>query len=331
MDRGVRQREAVIFSLCFLALMAVLPFSLNSYWILTLGYVGIYVFMGLGLNIVVGYAGLLDIGYVAFYAIGAYVYAILASSDYGLHYSFWFLLFVCMVAAAAARLLLGLPVLRLRGDYLAIVTLGFGAIVELLLRNLTTLTKGSHGIKGIYSPQLWGTILKQPVHFYYIILVLCVFAVIISMRLYDSRLGRAWIAIREDEDVAELSGINTTKYKLTAFVIGGMFAGIGGAIFAARQGYISPDDFTLMVSIHVLCLIIIGGLGSIPGVIIGAFILIGLPEALRAASQWRMMIFGGLLVAMMVFRPEGIWPSRLRRIELADRRQAEDGFGSGQP
>jgi branched-chain amino acid transport system permease protein len=311
-------RVRLLGSVILLGIFFILPFYLDAYWTLILGYVGIYVMMGVGLNIVVGYAGLLDIGYVAFYAIGAYTYAMLASSDYGLHYSFWTLIFVCLLVTSLARMLLGIPILRMRGDYLAIVTLGFGSIIELLLRNMTNLTQGSRGIKGIFAPQLWGAVLNQPVHFYYIILGFCVLSIIISSRLNNSRLGRAWIAIREDEDAAELCGVDTVKVKLLAFTIGGAAAGVGGAIFAARQGYVSPDDFTLMVSINVLCLIIIGGMGSLPGVILGSFVLIGLPEVLRSAKEWRMMLFGALLVAMMIFRPEGLLPSRIRKLEFEE-------------
>jgi len=307
----------VILPLFLLGLLIVLaPLRLGGYYDHVLGSVGIYVMMGLGLNVVVGFAGLLDLGYVAFFAIGAYAYAFLNSPKYNMHIGFWISIPVVVAIAALGGILLGIPVLRMRGDYLAIVTLGFGEIIRLFLNNLVKLTGGPQGILDIQPPSLPGIDLGNPLAFYYLIVIGCVITAFVTSRLDRSRIGRAWVAIREDEDVARAMGIDTVKYKLMAFAIGASFAGIGGSIFASRQAAIFPADFTLMVSINVLCLIIIGGMGSIPGVIAGSVALIGLPEMLREFADYRLLIFGALLVIMMVFRPEGLIPSVRRRQEI---------------
>ena len=212
--------------------------------------------------------------------------------------------------------LLGIPVLRMRGDYLAIVTLGFGQIVRILLNNLDGLTNGPKGLLRIDPPSLGNFQFSTPTHYYYLILAGCILAAFTASRLNQSRVGRAWAAMREDQDAAALMGINVLKYKLMAFAIGACFAGIGGIIFAARQGSIFPDDFSLMVSINVLCLIIIGGMGSIPGVILGAVVLIGIPEVLRGLAMYRMLAFGALLVIMMIFRPSGFLPAARLKMEM---------------
>jgi branched-chain amino acid transport system permease protein len=268
--------------------------------------------------VVVGFAGLLDLGYVAFYAIGAYGYALLASPQFGIHIPFWAMVPVCVLLAGLARALLGLPVLRMRGDYLAIVTLGFGEIIRIILNNLDPVTQGPKGLLRIDPPALGGFVIDTPMRWYYLILVGVLCSVFVADRLNNSRIGRAWIAIREDEDAAAVMGIHTLKYKLLAFTVGASFAGVGGAIFAARQGSIFPENFSLMVSINVLCLIIIGGMGSIPGVILGAVVLIGLPEVLREVQQYRMLAFGALLVVMMIFRPAGLIPSARRKMEFRE-------------
>ncbi len=302
--------------LVFLTLLV--PIFVGNYWVQVLGDIGIYVMLGIGLNVVVGFAGLLDLGYVAFYAIGAYGYALLASPHFGLHIPFWIMLPVCVALAAGGGALLGIPVLRMRGDYLAIVTLGFGEIIRIILNNLDPVTNGPRGILRIDPPYIGDFTVNTPVRWYYMILAGIIFSIFVADRLNNSRIGRAWIAMREDQDTAQIMGINILKYKLLAFVIGASFAGIGGAIFAARQGSVFPENFSLMVSINVLCLIIIGGMGSIPGVILGAIILIGLPEVLRAVEQYRMLAFGALLVAMMIFRPTGIIPSSRRKIDFTE-------------
>jgi branched-chain amino acid transport system permease protein len=295
-----------------------LPPVVGNYWTQVLGDIGIYVILGLGLNVVVGFAGLLDLGYVAFYAIGAYGYALLASPHFGLHVPFWVMLPVCVALAAGAGGLLGIPVLRMRGDYLAIVTLGFGEIIRIFLNNLDPLTNGPRGILRIDPPAIGNLLINSPARWYYMILGGILISVFIADRLNNSRIGRAWIAMREDQDAAALMGISILKYKLLAFSIGASFAGVGGAIFAARQGSIFPENFSLMVSINVLCLIIIGGMGSIVGVILGAVVLIGLPEVLREVQQYRMLVFGALLVVMMIFRPTGFIPSARRKMEFRD-------------
>jgi branched-chain amino acid transport system permease protein len=206
----------------------------------------------------------------------------------------------------------------MRGDYLAIVTLGFGEIIRILLNNLDPLTNGPRGILRIDPPFLGDFPVNSPARWYYMIIAGIILSVFIADRLNNSRIGRAWIAMREDQDAAAIMGINILKYKLLAFTIGASFAGVGGAIFAARQGSIFPENFSLYVSINVLCLIIIGGMGSIPGVIIGSVVLIGLPEVLREVQQYRMLVFGGLLVAMMIFRPMGFIPSARRKMEFKE-------------
>jgi branched-chain amino acid transport system permease protein len=206
----------------------------------------------------------------------------------------------------------------MRGDYLAIVTLGFGEIIRIVLNNLDPVTNGPRGILRIDPPTIGDYIINNPSRWYYLILIGIFFSVFIAERLNNSRIGRAWVAMREDQDAAAIMGINVLRAKLLAFTIGASFAGIGGAIFAARQGSIFPENFSLMVSIHVLCLIIIGGMGSIPGVVLGAVVLIGLPELLREVQQYRMLAFGGLLVLMMVFRPTGFIPSARRKMEFRE-------------
>jgi branched-chain amino acid transport system permease protein len=276
--------------------------------------------MGLGLNIVVGFAGLLDLGYVAFFAIGAYTAGLLTSmrSSLAWGWSFWAAWPVAMFAAAMAGILLGVPVLRMRGDYLAIVTLGFGEIIRVLA--LSDLLKpyigGAQGILEVPKPVIGGLTLLTSQHLYYLILLGCLVAIFISWRLSDSRVGRAWIAIREDEDVAEAMGINLVQYKLFAFAIGALLAGVSGAIFASKLSSIFPHSFNLIWSINALCLIIVGGVASIPGVVVGAFAMVFLPEVLRFAAEYRYLMYGAALVVMMLVRPEGLWPAERRRREL---------------
>jgi branched-chain amino acid transport system permease protein len=299
-----------------IVVVALLPPLVGNYWTQILGDIGIYVMLGIGLNVVVGFAGLLDLGYVAFFAIGAYSYGLVASPQFGIHVPFWVMLPACVALAAMGGALLGIPVLRMRGDYLAIVTLGFGEIIRIVLNNLDPITNGPRGLLRIDPPMLGDFPVNTPVRWYYMILLGILFSVFVADRLNNSRLGRAWIAMREDQDAAGIMGINILKTKLLAFTIGASFAGMGGAIFAARQGSIFPENFSLMVSVNVLCLIIIGGMGSIPGVILGSVILIGLPEVLREVQLYRMLAFGGLLVTMMIFRPTGFIPSSRRKMEF---------------
>ncbi|MBM3152058.1 MAG: ABC transporter ATP-binding protein [Chloroflexi bacterium] len=322
---GLKPHLRTIVILVIAALLAALPildFAQRAYWVRVIGYAGLYIILGLGLNVVVGFAGLLDLGYVAFYAIGAYTFGLLAGNHFDIHLSFWLIIPIAAMLASLAGILLGLPVLKMRGDYLAIVTLGFGEIIRLLATNLTGLTNGSQGLYSLDSPYLLGLELKTGTHFYYLIFILVLLVLFIVFRLDRSRIGRAWVAIREDEDVAQMMGVNTTRYKLLAFAIGALIGGLGGAIFAAWQGSIFPDNFNLFVSINVLCLIIIGGMGSIPGVIIGAFALIALPDILREFANYRLLLFGLLLIIMMIARPEGFIPSRRRQLELHAEKEA---------
>ena len=308
------------------------PFVLGRYWNYTLGTVGIYVMLGLGLNIVVGLAGLLDLGYVAFFAIGAYTVAMLtAPTPHGILMDFWLVLPIGIAMAAISGVLLGIPVLRMRGDYLAIVTLGFGEIIRILSKSdaLTGFTGGPRGIRAVGGPGLFGLDLSSSLHFMYFIVLGIVLVAFITSRLQHSRVGRAWMAMREDEDVAEAMGIYTLNYKLLAFAIGAAFAGLGGVIFASRNKFTGPEDFTLLVSINVLCLVIIGGMGSIPGVIMGALVLKGLPEILRELDDYRMLVFGALLIVMMIVRPEGIWPSTRRKMELYEHMEQPSGDAAG--
>ncbi len=311
------------------ALGSVLPLDFfhsgDRYMFRVLDQAGIYVLLALGLNIVVGYAGLLDLGYVAFYAVGAYTYALLASPQLGLHLPFWLILPIAPLIAATFGVLLGAPTLRLRGDYLAIVTLGFGEMIRILLNNLDVLTNGPRGINNIDSPKFISfdpttllpvTTLTDPKQFYYVILVLVLGAIFFISRIQNSRIGRAWAAIREDEDVARAMGINTTTLKLLAFAMGASTAGFGGVIFSGLQGFVSPESFILLESILILSMVVLGGMGSIPGVVLGAIILTVLPEVLREFAVYRMAVFGLGLTIMMLVRPEGIWPSKVRKREL---------------
>lgn len=266
----------------------------------------IYVMLGLGLNIVVGLAGLLDLGYVAFYAVGAYSYALL-NHHFGI--GFWVALPIGAGVGVLFGILLGFPVLRLRGDYLAIVTLGFGEIIRLILENWNAFSFGPSGIANIPRPSLFSIQLSlhnATIYLYYLMILLVLFTIFVVNRLQDSRIGRAWIALREDEVACEAMGVDRRKTKLTAFALGATWAGMAGVIFAAKTTFINPASFTIWESIIILCIVVLGGMGSIIGVILGAFVLILLPEYLRAFSEYRMLIFGGMLVLMMVFRPGGI-------------------------
>ena len=302
-----------------LAVLFLLPQFLGSYLTEVTNNVGIFVLMGLGLNIVVGFAGLLDLGYVAFFAIGAYTMAVMTSTGaLGVGVSFWLALPVSVTAAIIAGVLLGTPVLRMRGDYLAIVTLGFGEIIRILANSdmLKSFLGGAQGILNIPKPEFMGTALIQPGQLYYVVLAGCLLAAFVSWRLSRSRLGRQWMALREDEDVAEAMGINLVKTKLLAFAIGAAFSGLAGAIFASKLTSIFPHSFNLLISINVLSLIIVGGMGSLPGVVIGALILVGLPELLREFAEYRYLMYGALLIVMMLAKPEGFWPSAIQRREL---------------
>lgn len=292
------------------------PFIFSIYQINIMTTVLMYVMLGLGLNIVVGLAGLLDLGYVAFYAVGAYSYALL-NYHYGLN--FWFALPIGALIGAAFGILLGFPVLRLRGDYLAIVTLGFGEIIRLILQNWNKFSFGPSGIANIPRPALFGfqfSLESASIYLYFIMICLVILTVFIVNRLQNSRIGRAWIALREDEIACQAMGIDKVRTKLTAFALGATWAGMVGVIFAAKTTFINPASFTFLESAMILSIVVLGGMGSVKGVIIGAFILILLPEYLRAFSDFRMLLFGAIMVIMMVFRPQGIISDIRRTYEL---------------
>ena len=287
-------------------MVAAFPFVFSLYQTNIMITALIYVVVGLGLNIVVGLAGLLDLGYVAFYAVGAYSYALL-NVHFGV--TFWMALPIGAALAFLFGILLGFPVLRLRGDYLAIVTLGFGEIIRLVLENWNEFSFGPSGIANIPKPGLFGLdlSLQQSTTFIYFLMIgLALMTIFVVRRLQDSRIGRAWIALREDEVACQAMGIDKTRTKLSAFALGATWAGMGGVVFAAKTTFINPTSFTIWESIIILCVVVLGGMGSILGVIVGALILILLPEYLRTFSEFRMLIFGVILVMMMVFRPGGI-------------------------
>ncbi|HYC38761.1 MAG TPA: ABC transporter ATP-binding protein [Usitatibacter sp.] len=337
-----------------LALIAValiaLPFALamaGTAWVRITNLAILFVLLSLGLNIVVGFAGLLDLGYIAFYAVGAYVYALLASPHFDLHLPWWAILPIGAAVACLFGVLLGTPTLKLRGDYLAIVTLGFGEIIRIFLNNLSepfNLTNGPKGITTIDSIKLFGMdfanttrigdfALSGTIKYYYFLLAVLVVVIVVNLRLQDSRIGRAWEAIREDELAARAMGINTTHMKLLAFAMGASFGGIAGGMFSAIQGFISPESFILTESVMVLAMVVLGGMGNIWGVVLGAILLSFVPEILRYTVEpaqralfgrslidpevIRMLLFGLAMVVMMLFRPAGLWPSAVRKRELA--------------
>lgn len=313
-QRLLRNRRVTIPALALgAAFVAAFPFIFSMYQTNIMITALIYVVVGLGLNIVVGLAGLLDLGYVAFYAVGAYSYALL---NYHFGISFWMALPVGALLGCLFGVMLGFPVLRLRGDYLAIVTLGFGEIIRLVLENWNDFSFGPSGIANIPRPGIPGfsmSLSQSAIFIYFLMLALTAFTIFVVRRLQDSRIGRAWVALREDEVACQAMGIDKTKTKLSAFALGATWAGMGGVVFAAKSTFINPVSFTIWESIIILCVVVLGGMGSILGVMLGALILILTPEYLRAFSEYRMLIFGVLLVLMMVFRPGGI-VSDVRRI-----------------
>ena len=285
--------------------------------------IGTYVLLAIGLNIVVGQAGLLDLGFVAFYAIGAYTVAYLGTA-FG--WNFWPTMLLGIVLAATSGVILGAPTLRLRGDYLAIVTLGFGEIVRITAVN-TPAIGGSRGITPIpHPPAIFGVEFRlNPLPYYYLLLFFIVLAIIFSLRLQRSRVGRAWTAIREDEDAAELMGVPTFKFKLLAFAIGAMVGGLAGTIFASKVIFIAPTNFPFILSATILAAILLGGSGNLPGVILGAFIIAWLPERFRGFADYRILVFGAALVLTMALRPQGLLPSRQRSAEF---KEGTGGLGS---
>lgn len=300
------KKQMAVLSFVILAIAIVFPQIFSTYQTNVMTTALMYVVLGLGLNIVVGMAGLLDLGFVAFYAVGAYSYALL---NYHFGLGFWVVLPIGGCLAAIFGIILGFPVLRLRGDYLAIVTLGFGEIIRLILENWGEFSQGPSGISNISRPSFFGidfSLETSIMYMYYIMVLGVIVTIFVVNRLQDSRLGRAWIALREDEIACQAMGIDKRKTKLAAFSLGAFWAGLIGVVFAAKTTFINPASFTFLESAIILSIVVLGGMGSIIGVIIGAFILILMPEYLRALSEYRMLAFGGVMVAMMVFRPQGM-------------------------
>jgi len=334
MSLAKQQALRIMGFLLLITLLMILPQILGLFLSEVLTIVGLYVLLGLGLNIVVGYAGLLDLGYVAFFAIGAYTNAVLTSPELGFfNLSFWAALPFAIIMGVVSGVLLGIPVLKMRGDYLAIATLGFGEIIRILVLSdfLRPWFGGAQGVGKIPKATIGSMEFATPQQIYYLILAGCFLVGFISWRLRDSRLGRAWMAVREDEDVAQAMGINLVATKLLAFATGAAFSALSGAIFASKLGSVYPHSFNVMISINILCLIIVGGMGSIPGVLLGAIALVGLPELLREFAEYRLLVYGAALVAMMLLRPEGLWPEALRRRELheGESRETESALISG--
>lgn len=298
-------------SIIFLAII-VIPIFLNRRTHNILVDCAIYALLAIGLNITIGLTGLLVLGYIAFYAIGAYTYALLS-----VHFnvSFFLCLPISAVTAIIMGILVGLPVLRLRGDYLAIVTLGFGEITRIALNNWDSLTRGPNGIIGIARPHIFGLEFHTPLQYYYLVIVLLILGVFVFNRLNDSRIGRAWIAIKEDERAASAMGINCTNLKLLAFAISAAFAGVAGAFFAAKATHVSPESFTFFESALVVCMVVLGGMGSVNGAILGAACLIIFPEFFREFGNLRMLLFGVVMILMMRFKPEGLLPSKRRQYQ----------------
>lgn len=280
------------------------PFVSEDYLIDVAVISGIYIILALGLNVVVGYAGLLNLGFVAYYAIGAYSYALLNTK---MGVGFWSALPLSLVITTLFGFLLAIPALRLKGDYLAIVTLGFGEIVRLVLNNWDSFTRGPNGISGIAPPNLADISIGKISHYYYLVFFFVLLSFFIMKRVEDSKIGRAWIAIREDEIASSAMGVNTMMYKLYSVAFGAFWAGLAGCLFAAKMRFVSPESFTFMESVLILCMVIIGGIGSIAGVVMGAVVLVFLPEVLRDAQLYRMLAVGSGLVFLMVFRPQGLF------------------------
>jgi branched-chain amino acid transport system permease protein len=321
-----RAKAARVF--LFVLLLVLLPIVAGSYIGQVMMLVGLYILMGMGLNLEVGLAGLLDLGFVAFFAVGAYATAILtADSSHALasytevpSLSYWTAMPIAVLASVVVGVLFGIPVLGVRGDYLAVATMGLGEIVRVVVQSdmAAPLLGGAQGILQIPKPRIGDFELADPVQLFYLTLAASAVAAYFAWRLENSRLGRAWMAVRDDEDVAQALGINLVKVKLLAYGLGAAFAGLAGSIFAVMLTSVYPSSFQLLVSINVLALIIVGGMGSLPGVMVGATALVGLPELLREFGEFRFLFYGVALIVMMRVRPEGLWPSATRSRELRD-------------
>lgn len=318
-------------SVIVIALLLALPWMIGRTLSDVAVTIGLFVLMGLGLNIAIGLAGLLDLGYVTNYAVGAYILAVLTSiGPLGLFkgtFTFWMVIPIALLAAMSAGFIFAVPVLRMRGDYLAIATLGFGEIIGKLANSdwLKPLIGGAQGVQAIPKPNFIGIELKNPEELYYIVLVACLITLFVSVRLNNSRAGRQWMAIREDEDVATAMGIDTSRAKLLAFTLSAATGGVAGAIFAAKVGTVFPNSFTVFISINVLSLIIVGGIASNPGIVVGAIVLIGMPELLREFSDFRFLLYGILLIMMMINRPQGLIPTHIITHEMRSGVKAKVG------
>lgn len=360
-----RQLATLVIAGIALAVVPLVAQAAGNAWVRIIDLALLYVMLALGLNIVVGYAGLLDMGYIAFYAVGAYMFALLSSPQLftsfpelhqyfpdGLHVPIWLAVPLGALVAAVFGILLGAPTLRLRGDYLAIVTLGFGEIIRIFMNNLdapVNITNGPKGIGGIDGMHMFGFNFNTPITigsytiasvtlYYYLFLILVLFTVIICSRLERSRVGRAWMAIREDETAAKAMGINTRNMKLLAFAMGATFGGVSGSMFAAFQGFVSPESFSLMESTMVIAMVVLGGIGHIPGVIIGALLLAALPEVLRFvagdlqqvtdgrldAAILRQLLISLAMIIIMLMRPFGLWPKPDHGKSLAARKAVKE-------
>jgi branched-chain amino acid transport system permease protein len=318
--------------------LALLPQLIGSTLSQVLGQVGVFLLMGLGLNIVVGYAGLLDLGYVAFFATGAYLTALFTGANlvtsigdlvppaFALHLNFYLAVPLVIVVTAFIGLLIGAPVLRLRGDYLAIVTLGFGEIARVLVQSswLQDYTGGPQGLRDVTDAAIGGIGFRDPQPFFYLVLVFCALAIFVSQRLANSRVGRAWNAMREDELAAEAMGVSTIRYKLLAFAMGAAVGCLSGTLFAVQIGSIAPASFTIIVSITALAVVIVGGMGSIPGVVVGTMLLIGLPGLLDEFEEYRLLVYGAALMLVMILRPQGLLPNMRRMRELQEDEATQD-------
>ncbi|MEJ5347627.1 MAG: branched-chain amino acid ABC transporter permease [Desulfosoma sp.] len=305
------------------AALAACPLFLNPYWTDVLNSIGLYAALGLSLNLIVGHAGLFNLGHAAFYAVGAYTAAILNTH---FHIPILMLMPLCGLTAGLFALLIARPIIHLRGDYLCIVTIGVGEIVRIaLINNVFGITGGANGIFGISRPNLFGWVIRQPHEFFYLIWAFVALTIFFFHRLENSRFGRALNYLREDETAAEGSGIDTAHYKLMAFVLGAAWAGMVGNIYAAKMTIIAPESFSFWESVVMFTLIILGGSGSIPGVLLGAFLIVGLPEVFRGFTNARMMVFGAAMIAMMIFRTGGILPARPRRYRLPEQYVGEEG------
>lgn len=313
-----------ILTLCLAVIFCLLPLFLNTYWVDVLNNIGLYAILALSLNLIVGHAGLFNLGHAAFYAMGAYTAAIINTQ---FQIPVLWLIPLCGLISGLFALIVARPIIHLRGDYLCIVTIGVGEIVRIaLINNVFGITGGANGIFGIARPSLFGFVLRTPQHFFYLIWVLVGATIFLFHLLEYSRCGRALNYLREDEVAAEGSGVNTAHYKLAAFVVGAAWAGMAGNLYAAKMTIISPESFTFWESVLMFTIVILGGSGSIPGVLLGSFLIVGLPEAFREFANARMLIFGAAMVIMMIFRTQGLLPAQPRTYDLAG---SPEGEGRG--